>query len=52
MCLSDDPEALETKNHILKSAKTLGLKEGQGINEFFELLEATITGLDEQITKG
>lgn len=52
MCLSDDPEALETKNQILKSAKTLGLKEGQGINEFFELLETTITGLDEQITKG
>lgn len=52
MSLSDDPEALETKNQILKSAKTLGLKEGQGINEFFELLETTITGLDEQITKG
>ena len=52
MSLSDDPEALETKNQILKSAKMLGLKEGQGINEFFELLEATITGLDEQITKG
>ena len=52
MCLSDDPEALKTKNQILKSAKTLGLKEGQGINEFFELLETTITGLDEHITKG
>jgi len=52
MSLSDDPEALETKNQILESAKMLGLKEGQGINEFFELLETTITRLDEQITKG
>lgn len=52
MSLSDDPEALETKNKILESAKMLGLKEGQGINEFFELLETTITRLDEQINKG
>ena len=51
MSLSDDPEALDTKNQILKTAKMLGLKEGQGINEFFELLETTIDSLDKQINK-
>ena len=51
MSLSDDPEALETKNQILKTAKMLGLKDGQGINEFFELLESTINTLDKQINK-
>ena len=51
MSLSDDPEALQTKNQILKSAKMLGLKEGQGINEFFELLENTIIGLDNQLNR-
>ena len=51
MCLSDDPEALETKNQILKTAKMLGLKDGQGINEFFDLLESTIDTLDRQINK-
>lgn len=51
MSLSDDPEALETKDQILKSAKMLGLKEGQGMNEFFEVLENTIDTLDKQINK-
>ena len=51
MSLSDDPEAVETKKQILQSAKMLGLKEGQGINEFFDLLENTITTLDKQINK-
>lgn len=51
MSLSDDPEALEVKNQILQSAKMLGLKDGQGINEFFDLLENTITTLDKQLNK-
>jgi hypothetical protein len=51
MSLSDDPEALETKKQILQSAKMLGLKDGQGINEFFDLLESTIDTLDRQINK-
>ena len=51
MSLSDDPEALETKKQILQSAKMLGLKDGQGINEFFDLLENTITTLDKQLNK-
>lgn len=51
MSLSDDPKALEVKNQILQSAKMLGLKEGQGINEFFDLLENTIIALDKQLNK-
>lgn len=51
MSLSDDPEAVETKKQILQSAKMLGLKDGQGINEFFDLLESTIDTLDRQINK-
>lgn len=49
MSLSDDPEAQETKDKILESAKALGLKEGQGMDEFFKLLEDTLTRLENTL---
>lgn len=49
--LSDDPKALEMKNAILDSAKMLGMKDDQDIEEFFTDLEQTLDrlekGLDE-----
>lgn len=49
MSLSNDPEAQETKNQILESAKSLGLKEGQGMEEFFNLLEETLLRLEKTL---
>jgi len=47
MSLSDDPEAKETRDKILQSARMFGLLEGQGMDEFFELLQGTINKLEE-----
>lgn len=47
MSLSDDPEAKITKEKILESAKLFGLKEGQNMNDFFEMLEAPINELEK-----
>jgi len=49
MSLSDDPEAQRTKQQILESAKSLGLKEGQGMEEFFKLLEDTLLRLEKTL---
>lgn len=49
MSLSDDPEAQKTKDQILKSAKSLGLMEGQGIEDFFKLLQNTLDRLEETL---
>lgn len=49
MSLSDDPEAQETKERILESAKIFGLKENQGLNDFFEMLENPIRELEKNL---
>lgn len=49
MSLSDDPEAQITKDKILESAKLFGLKEGQGIDDFFEMLEHPIKMIEETL---
>lgn len=49
MSLSDDPEAQGTKAKVLESARLFGLKEGQGMDEFFELLEAPIKKLEDAL---
>lgn len=49
MSLSDDPDAQETKERILESAKMFGLVEGQGANEFFELMEKSIDKLEKSL---
>lgn len=47
MSLSDDPEAQETKEKILDSAKVFGLKETQGMNDFFKMLERPIEEIEK-----
>lgn len=47
MSLSDDPEAIETKQKILESAQMFGLKKFQNMNDFFEILEKPINELEK-----
>lgn len=47
MSLSNDPEAIETKQRILESAKVFGLKDESNINEFFDMLEKPINELEK-----
>ena len=47
--LSDDPTAIEMKEKVLDSAKMLGLKKGQTINDFYDILQKTIDGLKETL---
>ncbi len=47
MSLSNDPEAQETKERILESAKVFGLKDNQGMNDFFEMLERPIDEIEK-----
>ena len=47
--LSDDPQALEMKNAILDSAKLLGMKDDQDIEEFFGDLENTLMDLENSL---
>jgi hypothetical protein len=47
--LSDDPKAIEMKEKVLDSAKMLGLKKGQTINDFYDILQKTIDGLKETL---
>lgn len=49
MSLSDDPEAVETKERIIESAKLFGLIEGQGMDEFFNTLNKTIESLEKTL---
>jgi CRISPR/Cas system-associated protein endoribonuclease Cas2 len=46
MSLSDDPEAIKTKEKIMESAQIFGLKDGQSMNEFFEMLEKPIKEIE------
>ena len=45
MSLSDDPEAIETKEKILESARLFGLIEGQSVDTFFNSLNDSIEKL-------
>jgi hypothetical protein len=47
--LSDDPKAIEMKEKVLDSAKMLGLKKGQTINDFYDIMQKTIDGLKETL---
>ena len=46
---TEDPDAIEMKKHILESAKFLGLKVGQNINQFFETLSETLAKLETDL---
>jgi hypothetical protein len=45
MSLSDDPEAKEVRDQILKNARMFGVVEGTSTEDFFKVLEKTIDGL-------
>lgn len=49
MSLSDDPEAIETKEKIMESAKIFGLIEGEGMDQFFNTLNETIEKLEKSL---
>jgi len=49
MSLSDDPEAQLIKAKVLESAKLFGLKDNQGMDEFFQLLENPIKELEKSL---
>lgn len=49
LSLSDDPDAIELKENILESAKLFGLKPGQGVNDFFKIMESQIDYLEETL---
>ena len=46
-----DPQAIEMREQILKSAEFLGLKPGQDINQFFNLMDKTLDKLEAQLPK-
>jgi len=49
LSLSDDPEAVEMKDKIMESARMLGLKDNQNINEFFDIMETNIKNLEKTL---
>ena len=51
LTLSDDPKANEMKEQIMESARFLGLKPSEDINEFFNSLEKTLDRLESTLDK-
>lgn len=49
LSLSDDPEAIETKERLLNSVEILGFDKTQGFDHFFEILENTINGIEKSL---
>ena len=49
LSLSDDQKAIEMKEKVLDSAKMLGLKKGQTINDFYDMMQKTIDGLKKTL---
>ena len=49
MSLSNDPEAQETKDQILESARLMGFHTGSNMLEFFEMLERPIKEIEESL---
>ena len=47
--LSDDPKAIEMKENIMESAKFLGLKKDQPIEQFFDGLMSVLDSLEERL---
>ena len=45
--LSDDPEAIQVKDHILETAKMFGFNEMTGMDKFFQQLDETIKKVEE-----
>ena len=47
--LSDDPEAVQVKEHILDTAQMFGFKEMTGMDKFFQQLDETIKKVENII---
>ena len=45
--LSDDPEAIQVKDHILETAKMFGFNEMTGMDKFFQQLDETIKKVED-----
>ena len=47
--LSDDPEAVQVKEHILDTAQMFGFKEMTGMDKFFQQLDETIKKVEKDL---
>ena len=50
--LSDDPEAVQVKDHILETAQMFGFKEMTGMDKFFQQLDETIKKVERDLDEG
>ena len=50
--LSDDPEAVQVKDHILETAQMFGFKEMTGMDKFFQQLDDTIKKVEKDLDGG
>ena len=50
--LSDDPEAMQVKEHILDTAQMFGFKEMTGMDKFFQQLDDTIKKVEKDLDEG
>ena len=50
--LSDDPEAVQVKEHILDTAQMFGFKEMTGMDKFFQQLDETIKKVEKDFDEG
>ena len=50
--LSDDPEAVQVKEHILDTAQMFGFKEMTGMDKFFQKLDETIKKGEKDLDEG
>ena len=50
--LSEDPEAVQVKEHILETAQMFGFKEMTGMNKFFQQLDETIKKVEKDLDEG
>ena len=50
--LSDDPEAVQVKEHILDTAQMFGFKEMTGMDKFFQQLDDTIKKVEKDLDEG
>ncbi len=49
MSLSNDPEVLELKERMIESAKMLGMKETETLQDFFVKMEQSIENLEKTL---
>ena len=50
--LSEDPEAVQVKEHILDTAQMFGFKEMTGMDKFFHQLDETIKKVEKELDEG